>query len=241
MSFIRKLFGIKEPEFNVVDEEDRKELRYGFVTYSRTPKNGKVYTGSYWDFFAPLPALYRSPKVLMIGLGGGTIFFQYRKLYGDIPSLSAVEIDQKVIDLYKKSMSGSSIDAEIILGDGSTYIETHKGYDIIILDAYISDYIPKPFFDEKFIDRVHEALNEEGVFAINYAMSIRDMLSFNSYIGKLEKRFYVYRVSAGSMSGNTILICSKKLRKDEIISRVKKDFSTKFGGEHVLRAYEGMF
>ena len=42
MSLIRKVFGIKEPDFNILDEEDRKEFRYGIVTYSRIFKGGKI-------------------------------------------------------------------------------------------------------------------------------------------------------------------------------------------------------
>ncbi len=240
MSLIRKVFGIKEPDFNILDEEDRKEFRYGIVTYSRIFKGGKIYTNAYWDFFAPLPSLYDRPKVLMIGLGGGTILFQFEKLYGSKASLTAVEVDPKVAELYRKFMSDNDIHAEIMLADGSKYIDTHRGYDIVILDAYISDYIPKPFLTEKFVNSAYEALNQEGVLAINYAMSIKDMLYFNSYIGKLEKRFNVYRVSSSILSGNTIIICSKGMKKAEIIEKVRRNFDVKSGGEHVLKAYESM-
>ena len=241
MSLMRKIFGIKEPDFNILDEEDKKELRYGIITYSRLFKGGKIYTNAYWDFFAPLPSLYPSPRVLMIGLGGGTILFQFKRLYGNKVSLSAVEIDQRVAELYRKFMADSEIDAEIIIADGAKYLETHRGYDIIILDAYIADYIPKPFLTDKFVENAYAALNKEGVLAINYAMSIKDMLYFNSYMGKLEKRFNVYRVSSSILSGNTIIVCSKGIKKAEMIDRIKRNFDTKFGGEHVLRAYENMY
>ena len=37
-------------------------------------------------------------------------------------------------------MSDNDIHAEIILADGSKYIDTHRGYDIVILDFSALEY-----------------------------------------------------------------------------------------------------
>jgi len=232
------LFGAKNKKPEIIDYEKQKEFRYGSIVYSRIYKEG-LYTGSYWDFFLPLPSLYENPSVLIIGLGGGTIPFQMQEIYKNKAKISVVEIDKYTIELARKFLP--SIKFDIINADGIKFVhESHNKFDVIVLDAYIKDTIPKEFLDESFIQDSHSALKEEGILAVNYALGIRDLIRLNNYISKLRKYFGVYKLVSTHLIGNNIIVCSKKLDKERIVKGITDSFPVDKNNRFILDAYREM-
>ncbi len=114
-------------------------------------------------------ALAGEPKrVLVVGIGGGTLPSFLRKHYPEMV-IDAVDIDPDVVDVAKK-IFGFREDAMMraYVEDGRQFIEKCKDpYDIIFLDAYGSERIPYHMATKEFMQAVRRAAAPKGVVASN--------------------------------------------------------------------------
>jgi spermidine synthase len=112
-------------------------------------------------------ALASEPKrVLVIGLGGGTLPSFLRKHYPEM-AIDAVDIDPDVVDVAKRFF-GFREDATMraSVADGRQFIEKCEApYDIIFLDAYGSENIPYHMATKEFLLAVRRATAPKGVVA----------------------------------------------------------------------------
>ncbi len=232
MSLIRRIFGLGGGErvvdtaeengdmISVVETPEGRSLKLNNVVYSRL-RNGSVYTGAYWDYFTPLPLLYRKCKILMIGLGGGTIPLLMERLFGKRVSIDAVEISETMVKMSKSFARKALSNTRIIIGDGADYLRDKKEeYDVLILDAYEGDHIPDVFFGDKFVDDASGALNPDGILAINYALNLSAVVHLEGYKKNLRRRFKVYTINNPLTAGNMIILGSKKLDKEQISKKL---------------------
>ncbi len=218
---------------------DGLSVKFNGITYSRRNEN-KLFTGSYWDYFTPLPLLYQKSNILMIGLGGGTIVYQINRLYRKKVQMDVVEIDEKMIELAEDFIPEDIKKVNLFLEDGIKFLNKNKKkYELVFLDAYDGDKIPDEFLDEKTVESINNALTEEGVLAINYAMSFKAIVFLQNYINKLKKYFKVYLVNNPLGSGNTIILCSKKMDKKEILEKVNQ-MKLEEDNANVLKGYNNM-
>ena len=211
------------------------------VPFSRIRENS-VFVDGYWDFFILLPLLYDNPKSLMIGLGGGTVLYQYYKVFRN-PDIEAVDIDKDMITAENR-MLDNQIKAKVTLEDGAEFLHnTTNTYDIVILDAYNNYNMTTVFLTEQFLSDAYDKMSENGILAINYIP-----IEENSNILKLEssKRYNIYMIYMKS-SANQILLFSKKLTKRQILveleSKLKRSNSTINSVEiksYITSAYEHM-
>lgn len=229
---------IGKDRVEVFDWGYERVVKFNGVVYSRLNAE-TLYTHEYWDFFAPLGFVWPRPKVLMIGLGGGTIAYQMYKLKGSAVSMEAIEVNREMVGIMQGFLK-EDVPLKVTVGDGAEYVKKAQGYDIIILDAYINDLIPEQFISEEFVSDVNSALSDDGIFALNYIKSSNGYEKFDRYVETLKNLFKVYKVSVGFLTSNTILVCSKKYDKEEIFSRIKSSFSSDKDGEYVLSGYERM-
>ena len=223
----------------VFDWGFERVVKFNGVVYSRL-NTESLYTHEYWDFFVPLGFVWERPSLLMIGLGGGTIAFQLSRLRGKDISMEAVDISKEMIGVMKGFLPGE-VDLGISIGDGAEFVKGKKAqYSIIILDAYINDLIPEQFFTREFIGDACEALTEDGVLGINYIKSSNGYGKFESYVGLLKSRFRVFRLHTGFFTGNTVLVCSKRYGKEEMVGRIKSLFAADSDNSFMLDSYERM-
>jgi spermidine synthase len=112
-------------------------------------------------------ALIEAPKrVLVVGLGGGTIpsFLRhhYPKLYIDV-----VDIDPVVVDVARQFFGFRDFEdgrMRAFVSDGRRLIERCENrYDVIFLDAFGSDSIPYHLATREFLLAVRRALTAEGL------------------------------------------------------------------------------
>lgn len=222
-----------------VKKRGRRELVYDHVIHSRL-YDDSMYTRQYWDYLIPLAAVFENPRILIIGLGGGTIPFQIRKKFGSRVAIDVVEINKEMVRL-SKAFLPESLDARIIIGDGYAYLAHKRAmYDVIIADPYVSGEIPDEFFQSNFIENANRALKENGILGINYALTIRALSRRPGLIKKLRKAFNVYTVNYPRSSGNAILVCSKKYKADEIHKRIRSNFPEDGENGFLLKAYSEM-
>ncbi len=209
---------------------------YNGFTYSRLPERG-LFTRSYWDYFLPFGAMSESPRLLMIGLGGGTVARQMEGTFGNA-SMDIVEIDRDMADIARRLYP--SMRSNVIIGDGLRFVKTVRGsYDAIILDAYSDLDIPRAFMADEFIGDAYNALKERGILGINYAQSSLKKEELHDFSERLGRLFGVYRMRVGFMSDNTILLCGKRMARDEIVA-LARAMPKASGSKHILDGYRGM-
>ena len=114
-------------------------------------------------------ALTEEPKRMMIvGVGGGTMPMFLRKYYPDVV-IDAVDIDPDVVHVAKEYF-GLREDARLKahVGDGRAFVEnTREPYDIIFLDAFGSRNVPPHLTTVEFMRAVRKAVKPTGVVVWN--------------------------------------------------------------------------
>lgn len=211
-------------------------LKYNGIVYSMLDSE-HVYTHSYHDYFLPLPLLYSKPRVLMIGLGGGTVPYNLRRMYGSRISIDVVEPNKDMAEICRKFLPNGKMDFNLVVSDGISHLEKAKGkYDIIMLDAYINGNIPEEFLQDDFIRLASDSLKKDGILAINYAM---DYFWMYVYVHRLSRLFKVSRIGH-ILFGNYILICSKSMGRKEISSRILMDMKPDKENSFLLERFRSL-
>ena len=108
--------------------------------------------------------LYNSDpnRVLVVGLGGGVIPREMRHYYPNV-EIDVVEIDGDILGVAKKYFKFAEDDKlKVHVEDGRMFVRKRirdKGakYDMVILDAFNSDYIPYHLMTREFIEQVEDA------------------------------------------------------------------------------------
>ncbi len=200
-----------------------------------------LYTGAYWDYFTPLPALYKNARVLVIGLGGGTIPFQLETLYGDRMSMDVVEISETVARLSAKFLP-RPLCSRIVMGDGIEFVKrlAPDSYDIMIVDPYRNYTLSAAFLDGSFIDAAYSALSDRGILAINYILDSSNAALWEGALSSFRGRFSMYSIGAPQHSGNRVVLRSKKLTGREISETVGADFPDRARAKQVVDGYSAM-
>ncbi len=222
----------------IFDRGSERIVKFNGIIYSKLSAK-TLYTEGYWDFFAPLGFLWPNPRMLMIGLGGGTVAYQLARLRGGAVDMEAVDVNREMAAIMKEFL-GPDTELKVAIADGAEYIKGKRGYNAIILDAYVNEFIPKQFLDREFVSAANEALSDDGILAINYIKSTNGYRNLEGYVELLKSFFKVYSVSVGLLWSNTVIICSKRYGKEEIIERVASSFRADDENAHVISGYEKM-
>jgi spermidine synthase len=172
-----------------------------------------------------------SPKrVLIIGLGGGTLPNALRTLYPQL-LIDAVEIDPAIIRIAKKYFYFEEDKLlHAIESDGRHYIRNAQKqnihYDIIFLDAFDNNYIPEHMLTKEFLLELKSTLTPKGLVAANTFARSRmyhhEAATYQSVFGK----YYNIMEEGG---GNRVIIASvDELPSIDALSKNASLFSTSF-------------
>lgn len=134
---------------------DVSDLRIHFFDYSLL--------GMYSLLFVPSPS-----NVLVVGLGGAVIPREFLYYYSDI-KIDIIEIDPDMVKIAKDFFFFKETNnVNIYLGDAFNVVkELSSKYDIVILDAFLGNYIPFHLMSIEFLQSVSEVLKEDAVLAVN--------------------------------------------------------------------------
>lgn len=150
---------------------------------------------------AMLGALYIQPepkKILMIGLGGGTLPTTLAKLYPDA-EIDSVDIDPAIIKIAEKFFDYRvGPKQRAFAEDGRVFVkralQENRRYDLILLDAFSAPVIPEHMTTREFLNEVRGILAPHGVFTVNTVpravMYDHESATYESVFG----RFYNLRV-----------------------------------------------
>jgi len=147
--------------------------------------------------------LNTNPKnILVVGLGGGTLPTTFHDLYPQA-KITSVEIDPAVVEVAKKYFEFEETEQnKVVLRDARLFIKREalkdQQYDLIILDAFGSDYIPEHLTTVEFLQEVKTILSPNGVISANTFSSPRlfnhELSTYHEVFGE----FYVVRLRGSS-------------------------------------------
>ncbi|MBI4547784.1 MAG: hypothetical protein HY707_07385 [Ignavibacteriae bacterium] len=130
-------------DVKVIDYGSERQLVINGDTHSLSFTNGKwneVRRECWGQFYRTPFALVRHPKVLLLGLGGGTVL---HLLHQDLhpSSMVALERDPEILEIAKSFFSLANVPGlEIILGDASVTLKqlqtNNNKFDLIIDDIF---------------------------------------------------------------------------------------------------------
>jgi len=129
-------------------------------------------------------------KILILGLGGGTLAKLLRKKYPSA-KITGVEIDPIMIELGKKYLRLDDFNVDIKIQDADSF--KLKGYDLVIIDTYLGD---------KYVDLFNKDLLESKVVVFNrlfYGNKKKEALKFGKKLERLFKKVDVYYPTANLM------------------------------------------
>lgn len=154
------------------DEAGLRTLRFGQDGVRQSvvkPGDPQHLELSYVNVLTNCLAFVRSlSRMLIVGLGGGTLpgFFHSQLPHIEI---DVVEVDPEVLDV-AKTYCGFKEDARmhVHVEDGRDFIEgcSHR-YDVIILDGFDAETIPRHLRTLEFLQGVRNALSAEGIAVAN--------------------------------------------------------------------------
>lgn len=117
-------------------------------------------------FLNPRPA-----RVLVIGLGGGTIPRTLARL-SPASRIDTVELDPSVVNIADKYFGfrpGGR--TSITVSDGRVFVKrrmkTPVKYDLVMLDAFDGDYVPEHMLTQNFLQEVRSIMAPGGVLVAN--------------------------------------------------------------------------
>jgi spermidine synthase len=130
------------------------------LNYTRMALGGMLFTGD------------RKPqRVLIVGLGGGTIPSALREILPDA-QIDVAEIDPAVTRVAKEYFAfRTDPKLEVFEMDGRVYVKRAiregRKYDAILLDAFDQEYIPEHLLTQEFLEEVKSLLAPGGVLVGN--------------------------------------------------------------------------
>ncbi len=115
----------------------------------------------------------RDARILVLGLGGGSVIPTIYQCYGKKVAITAVEIDEVIIDVAAHEFAiTSNSSLQIICEDALTFIDRDKSfYDLIIIDLFVDDQVPQQFYEASFFEAVSQRLKPKGKFLFNAGMN----------------------------------------------------------------------
>jgi len=121
--------------------------------------------------FAGLLLVPAPERILLIGLGGGTLPRVLAELYPDAEQ-DLVEIDPAVVRVAKEFFDFEVDDnMRVHERDGRVFIKrallNGQKWDLILLDAFTDEYIPQHLLTREFLEEVQGVLSEGGAVVAN--------------------------------------------------------------------------
>lgn len=120
-----------------------------------------------WSQYFPSAASVYPPdsKVLLLGLGGGTLVKQLESLGFDV---DVVEIDKRIRDVSVEYFNLDPL-TNVVIDDARHYIKTcSETYDIIIYDTFLSESVPEHLLTIEGFKDARKILNENGMIMSNF-------------------------------------------------------------------------
>jgi len=113
-------------------------------------------------------------KVLILGLGTGSIIDILQRQYGFDPEITGVEIDEAVIDSLKYWEMLDLSRTKILNEDAEKAVyQLNDTFDMIIVDLFIDMDVHSVVYNNEFILRLTKLLKQDGRVLLNFVVDTK--------------------------------------------------------------------
>lgn len=134
-------------------------------------------------------------KALIIGLGCGNCAFEIQKVFPKA-TMHGVEIDKHVIDMAECYFDLTKVkNLKISIVDGIEFVNKRvksklkEKFDLIIVDVYLGQEMPKSFKTKKFFESLNKLMGKNGVVIFNHLFFKNHKAQAKKMVSGLEKVF----------------------------------------------------
>jgi ubiquinone/menaquinone biosynthesis C-methylase UbiE len=108
-------------------------------------------------------------KVLLLGLGAGSVVDLLVNKHGLKCAITGVELDGNVIDFAKKYFDIEKYKSlQIVQADAFEFVQQcNEKFDLIVVDLFVGDTVPTDFSSEEFISNLKRLSNDKCCVAYN--------------------------------------------------------------------------
>jgi len=155
-------------------------------------------------------------RILIAGLGGGTLVHTYSTLFPDA-EIYITEIDDAVVNVAEKYFDFKETDKiKVEVVDSRVHIKRAglrgEKFDLVILDAFNGEYIPEHLLTREFLEEVKALLPENGMVVANTFSSSRlydaESVTYSAVFGEI---YNIRQVG----TGNRIIVASMQPLPDK--------------------------
>ncbi len=184
-------------------------------------------------------------RMLAIGLGGGSLV---KRMWRDYPWLhiDAVELDPAVVEIaYALFALPEDPRITVTVGDGRAVLEASaETYDIIVIDAFDDDSVPRPLTTEEFMRTCRDHLSPDGVIAYNvfgavYGPHSRHFRSLHRTASNVWRSVWTFPVDiatdARDMTRNIVMLASDAALSDQ---ELQERIADRVGGIVTVPGFE---
>lgn len=139
------------------------------------------------EHFPPRVDYPGTPKVLILGFGGGSIVHILRQKYGFSGSITGVDFDPQLIAFARQHFPESFEDVELVIADAAEYIHSHQHqYDLVFVDLFINDQTLPKVLHTPFLQDLARIITSHGRIYHNVMIrNSRKLLLFRQTYEKL--------------------------------------------------------
>jgi spermidine synthase len=192
---------------------------------------------------APLAIKPDATRALVIGLGGGSVV---KRMWRDYPEmrLDVVELDPEIVDAAHRYFALPEDERiSIFVGDGRAFVEeTPDTYDIVLVDAFDEDRVPRPLTTEEFMRAVRDRLGSGGVIAYNFigmpwGDHSKPFRSLYRTLANVWRGVWVFALNEGVLAEGTNLVL---MASDAEVSddKLRARLADRVGGKVTVPAFE---
>lgn len=196
----------------------------------------ELLTKRYWDYLAwPIYSLNKE-KVLMLGLGAGTVI-QLLNKWGWSGQFDGVDINKELVEGLREQGYLNYENLNIFYEDAEKFIqETKNKYDAIIIDVYNHKEPINNLYSEVCIQKFKEILNPKGILLFHCIDPTSKYILFD--LASKNKRIPSFSYTVATlMEGNFKYVYNFPLTTSSLVfvSNEDLDFSKEIEGEKPIR------
>lgn len=143
-------------------------------------------------------------SALILGVGIGSVVQQLNK-NPYIQSITAVDIDKKIINLCQKYLK-TKFKIDYIQADAYHFLDINtNNYDLIIVDLFIDEITPSIFLSIAFLEMLNKSLSKNGFLLFSKLETTRQHKVENNNFSKLFSQLFPTSFSINT-NGNKVFI-----------------------------------
>ncbi len=162
--------------------------QYQLVSPNAIYSYGILYTNFLQAFKKLNIETFKGKKVLVLGLGLGSIPQMLETRFQRKFQYTIVEFDEAIVELaHKYVLQYLDSAIEVIHADAFAFIDQQEEtYDIICMDIFFDDLIPSQFEQKDFLFKIKSLLNPGGLFLYNrLALTMKDREKSQAFFDKV--------------------------------------------------------